>query len=221
MRLLTKTFANPIYARAAPYVIFVLLTACQGKLGVGSAYWFYLAKTIVGVWLIYEMRPLVSEMRWAISWEAVVVGLLIFAVWVGLEGRYPKFFHAPSTGNPALAFGPHSALPWFFNIVHIVGMTLVVPPIEEAFFRSFVYRYIISPNFRAVPLSRFQPLAFCVTILFFGSTHNEWLPGILCGAAYQWLVIRKNRLGDAMTAHAITNLLLGIYIVRYGAWQLW
>ena len=221
MRFLTKTFANPIYARVAPFFVFVLLTACQGKLGAGSAYWFYLLKTIVGAWLIFEMRPLVSEMRWAISWEAVVAGLAIFAIWVGLDGHYPKLFHSPPTGNPTAAFGPNSALPGFFNAVHILGMTLVVPPLEEVFYRSFVYRYIISPNFMAVPLNRFQPLSFCVTTLLFGLSHNEWLPGILCGAAYQWVVIRKNRLGDAMTAHAITNLLLGIYIVWRGAWQLW
>lgn len=221
MRFLTKIFASPVYARVAPFLIFVVLTACQGKLGASSAYWCYLAKTIVGAWLIFEMRPFVSEMRWAISWEALVIGLLVFAVWVGLEGHYPKFSHSPSTGNPADAFGANSALPCFFNIVHIVGMTLVVPPIEEVFYRSFVYRYIASPNFLAVPMNRFQAVPFCVTVLLFGVAHNEWLPGILCGAAYQWLVIRKNRLGDAMTAHAITNLLLGIYIVRYHAWQLW
>ncbi|MGH7942174.1 MAG: CAAX prenyl protease-related protein [Limisphaerales bacterium] len=224
MRFLTKIprgGTNPIFVRVLPFFIFVLLTACQGRLGAASAYWFYLAKTIVGAWLIFEMRPLVAEMRWAISWEAVVVGIVIFVLWVKLDGYYPQIFKSPSTGNPAGSFGARSALTAFFNAVHIVGMTLVVPPIEEVFYRSFVYRYIANPNFLAVPLNRFLPVPFCATILLFGFAHNEWLPGILCGAAYQWLVIRKNRLGDAMTAHAITNLLLGIYIVWQGKWYFW
>jgi len=34
-------------------------------------------------------------------------------------------------------------------------------------------------------------------------------------------VLRKNRLGDAMTAHAITNFLLGAWIVWRGAWHFW
>ena len=55
----------------------------------------------------------------------------------------------------------------------------------------------------------------------FGFSHNEWLAGILCGAAYQWLVLRKNRLGDAITAHAITNFLLGVWIVWRHAWHFW
>ena len=221
MRLLTRIFSNPVYARVAPYAIFLVLTQGQ-KLGPpATAYWFYFAKTLVGVWLIFEMRPHVSEMRWAISWEAVVVGILVLIMWVGIDPYYYHFSKAASTGNPADVFGKNSPLAWFFNIVHIAGMTLVVPPIEEVFFRSFVYRYIASPNFLAVPFNRFLPLPFFVTILVFGFSHNEWLAGILCGAAYQWLVIRKNRLGDAMMAHAITNFLLGIYIVWRGAWHFW
>jgi hypothetical protein len=221
MRFLTQIFKNPIYARVVPFIIFVALTACQGKLGAASAYWFYLAKTLVGAWLIFEMRPHVSEMRWAFSWEALVVGILIFGIWVGLDPYYPKLFRAGSTGNPADVFGKGSPLAWFFNIVHIAGMTVIVPPLEEVFYRSFLYRYIASPNFLAVPMNRFQPLPFFVTVAFFGLSHNEWLAGIICGAAYQWLVIRKNRLGDAMTAHAITNFLLGVYIVWRGAWHFW
>jgi CAAX prenyl protease-like protein len=221
MRFLTRIFSNPIYARVVPFVIFLALTFLQGKPGTPAAYWFYFLKTLVGAWLIFEMRPHVSEMRWAISWEAIVVGVAIFALWVGLDPYYPKFFKSGSTGNPAATFGPNSMLPMFFNLVHIVGMTLVVPPLEEVFYRSFIYRYVVSQNFLAVPMNRFTPLPFVVTIALFGFSHYEWLPGILCGAAYQWLVIRKNRLGDAMSAHALTNLLLGIYIVWRGAWQFW
>ena len=223
MRFLTQIFKNPIYARVLPFIIFVALTACQGKLGPASAYWFYFAKTFVGAWLIFEMRPHVSEMRWAVSWEAIIIGILIFVIWVGLDPYYPKLFKTGSTGNPADIFGQSSPLAWFFNIVHIIGMTIIVPPLEEVFYRSFLYRYIASQNFLAVPMNRFLPLPFLVTIGFFGLSHNEWLAGIICGAAYQWLVIRKNRLGDAMTAHAITNFILGVYIVWHGgnAWHFW
>ena len=66
-----------------------------------------------------------------------------------------------------------------------------------------------------------MPVPFLATALIFGLAHNEWLAGILCGAAYQWLVLRKNRLGDALTAHAITNFLLGAWVVWRGAWNFW
>jgi hypothetical protein len=212
--------ASPAVVRIAPFFIFVLLTAVQEKLGGESAYWLYLVKTILGALMIFAVRPFVAEMRWAISWEAVVVGILIFAIWVGLDSFYPHLFKKGET-NPFISFGGNAGLAWFFCVVHLIGMTLVVPPIEEIFYRSFLYRYVASKDFLTVPLSKFIPVPFLVTALVFGLSHNEWLAGILCGAAYQWLVLRKNRIGDAMTAHAITNFLLGAWIVWRGAWHFW
>ena len=221
-------------ARVAPFVIFLLLTSAQGQFGPASAYWFYFAKTLAGLWLIFEIRPLVAEMRWAISWEAIVVGVGIFAVWVGISGEWTTqnslwlklgFAHAPKTPapvwNPNAQFGTGSALAWLFVATRILGSTFVVPPLEEVFYRSFLYRYIANQNFLSVPLGKFMPLPFLVTAAMFGFSHNEWLAGIICGAAYQWLVVRKDRLGDAMTAHAITNFLLGLWVVGRGAWNFW
>lgn len=227
-------FASPFVARVAPFVIFVLLTAAQGKCGAVSAYWFYLAKTLVGLWLILEIRPLIAEMRWAFSWEAVLVGVGIFAVWVGISSEWttqnslwvklglsstPKI--PAAIWNPNEQFGSGSALAWLFIVVRILGSTFIVPPLEETFYRSFLYRYLASVNFLSVPLDKFLPLPFLATALVFGFAHNEWLAGILCGAAYQWLVLRQRRLGDAMTAHAITNFLLGVWVVWRGAWSFW
>lgn len=106
-------------------------------------------------------------------------------------------------------------------VTRILGSTLVVPPLEEVFYRSFLYRYFARQDFLSVPLNRFLPWPFFATAAVFGFSHFQWLAGVLCGMAYQWLVLRKNRLGDAMTAHAITNFLLGIWVVWQGAWQFW
>jgi uncharacterized protein len=232
---LRRPFAtSPLLVRVAPFVIFLVLTFCQGQFGEASRYWLYLAKTLVGVWLIWEMRPFVAEMRWALSREAVVVGVGVFVIWVGLsaEGMAQNSLWVklgvsqapampPKLWNPHDQFGNGSALAWLMIGVRLAGSTLVVPPLEEVFYRSFLYRYIARANFQSVPLNRFSWMPFLVTAAVFGFAHNEWLAGILCGAAYQWLVLRKNRLGDAMTAHAITNFLLGLWVVWRGAWQFW
>ena len=231
--ILRKYFSeSPILARVLPFVLFVLLTSGQGQFGPDSPYWVYLLKTLVGIWLIIEMRPFIAEMRWSFSIEAVVVGIAVFALWVGISGDWTTqtslwvklgMAHPPTTKapswNPQASFGP--ALAWFFIAVRILGSTFVVPPIEEAFYRSFLYRYLASQNFLSVPLNKFLPIPFLATAAVFGISHNEWLAAILCGAAYQWLVIRKNRLGDAMTAHAITNFLLGVWVVWRHAWNFW
>ena len=223
MRLLRKKFeGSPEYARVAPFAIFVLLTALQGQFGEESRYWIYLLKTVVGAWLIWEMRPFVQEMRWRVSWEAIVVGIAVCAIWVGLDSLYPRLSKAEEVWNPLKQFGQGSLVGWFYVGVRVIGSSIVVPPLEEVFYRSFLYRYFVKLDFLAMPLGQFHALSFVITSVIFGLMHpDRWLAGILCGLAYQWLAIRKNRLGDAMTAHAITNFLLGIWVVARGAWQFW
>jgi uncharacterized protein len=210
---------SPIFPRAGPFILFLIFTSLQGRFGPESHFYFYAAKTFAGIFLIWAIWPIVTEMRWAFSWEAVVAGVAVFLIWVGIDPYYPKWGKQEIVWNPHDQFIP--AVAWCFIILRILGSGFIVPPLEEVFYRSFVYRWLIKPDFLSVPLNGFQPLSFCITCAIFGFAHNQWLAGILCGAIYQWLVIRKNRLGDAMTAHAITNILLGIYVAWKGQWQFW
>lgn len=215
---------SPTHARVAPFFIFVLLTFGQAAFGLDAKYWFYVLKTIVGVWIVWEMRAVVSEMRWVISWEAVMVGVLICVLWVALDPYYPMnhVIMKPVAGDewvPFERFKDNAALAWFLVVVRTFGMTFVVPPIEEVFYRSFLYRKFIKDDFTAVPIGYFAGASFVVVSVMFGMMHYQWLPGILCGMSYLGLVIRKKRLGDAMTAHAITNFLLAVWVVWKGDWK--
>jgi membrane protease YdiL (CAAX protease family) len=243
--LIGKLRNSPVAARGAPFAIFLALTWCQGLFGEASCYWFYLAKTLVGAWLLWSLRSVILEMRWAWSWEALATGLGVFLIWVGLDGHYPSIdqlcqeYLCPALKavrleswcpkpaaeklpwNPNLQFGNSSVLAYLFIAVRLIGPSIVVPPLEEVFYRSFLYRYIIKPNFESVAMGTFRWTAFLLTSVIFGVSHHEWLAGILCGLAFQILVWKKKRLGDAMTAHAITNLLLGLWVVWRGAWHFW
>lgn len=221
---------SPVTARVAPFVVFIVITFAQDWFGATGRYWIYLAKTIIGAWMLWAVWPVVAEMRWKFSWQAIVVGIGVFVIWVklddwlvqlGLPNSYPKLKLSGSAWNPNEAFGAGSALAWFFIIVRIAGSSLVVPMLEEVFFRSFLYRYITKADFLSVSLGVFVLRSFLITSLIFGFEHREWLAGLLCGFAYQGLVCRMNRIGDAITAHAITNFLLGCWVVWRGAWQFW
>lgn len=214
---------HPAFPRVIPFGIFLVLTSCQGQMGETGKFWFYLAKTLVGGWLLWEVRALVPEMKWKFSVEALLAGLLVLGLWIGLEGLYPPLKMGKDAGpwNPFTVFGQGSALAWFFVVVRLAGSSLVVPMLEEVFYRSFVYRYLASNDFLSVPLNRFLPFSFFITSALFTVEHVQWLPAVLCGFIYQGLVIRKGRLGDAIAAHAITNFLLGVYVVWKGAWLFW
>jgi uncharacterized protein len=225
---------HPAVARALPFVVFLVLTLFQGRFGPASLYWVYLAKTLVGAYLVWLVWPLLPEMRWRVGWDAVLTGVAVCALWVALghgwatqEGLWAIFGNvdpAPASSpawNPFGQFTDAPALAWFFVAVRVIGSGLVVPPLEEAFYRSLVYRYLVRTEFDRVPLAHFAWRPFLFTSMVFGFAHQEWLAGILCGAAYQWLVIRHGRLGEAMTAHAITNILLGVWVVAVGDWHFW
>lgn len=212
---------SPVLTRVLPFAVFVGLTFLQGKLGPGSAYWIYLLKTIAGAWLILLVLPLIPEMKWKLSWEGMVAGIAVFALWVGIDGWYPKYGTGGPAWNPQAQFGSGTALAGFFIVVRLLGSTLVVPPLEEVFYRSLLYRYLVDPDFRSVPLGRFRWMPFVVTSALFAVEHSQWLAGLLCGFVFQGLVCWKNRLGDAITAHAVTNLLLGLWVVWKGAWNFW
>jgi CAAX prenyl protease-like protein len=174
------------------------------------------------LWVVWAH---VKEMRWNFSWEAVVAGVAVFLLWVGLDGRYPPLpflgIEREATFNPLGSYGNGAALAWIFIAVRIFGSSIVVPMLEEVFYRSFLYRVLIKSDFLDVPLSSFNLAAFLIIGAGFGIAHFEWLPGILCAFIYQGLVIRKGRLGDAITAHAITNFLLGVWVVYRSAYQFW
>lgn len=235
MNLVPAAIRNsPLLARVTPFVVFLALTAAQEVFGGAGRYWLYLIKTLVGAWMLWSLRAAVPEMRWRFSLEAVLAGVAVFALWVGVSGEWTTQQSLwaklgltqpptapPKSWNPQVYFGEGSGLAWLFVGVRIAGTVLVVPPLEEVFYRSFVYRYLANPRFETVPLGQFLPKPFVLTALVFGFAHNEWLAGILCACAYQGLVIRRQRLGDAMAAHAITNLLLGLWVVTRGAWHFW
>jgi CAAX prenyl protease-like protein len=221
-----RVCSHPILARVMPLGSVLVLTSLGGALGGHSPYWLYLSKVILGTWLLWETRKALPELQWAFSWDAVAVGILVFVLWVGLDGYYPKIpllAGSHSAWNPFVAFADNTALAWGFVVVRILGSSLLVPMLEEVFYRSFLYRYLDldRSDFLSIPLGAFRLAPFVITAVIFGFAHAEWLPGILCGVLYQGLVCRKNRLGDAITAHAITNFLLGLWVVGKGAWQFW
>lgn len=221
---------NPVGSRVIPFVAFVLLTFFQGYVPEPGQYWIYLAKLLVGGWFLLLAGRAIPELRWNVSWEALVIGFGVFVLWVGLDpllqqlgwaNSYPKINLSGRPWNPPATFGHGTVAAWFFVGVRILGSSILVPMLEEVFFRSFLYRYLERVDFLSVPLARFVMRPFLITSVVFGLEHREWLAGILAGFAYQFLVCRKGRIGDAVTAHAMTNFLLGLWVAGKGAWQFW
>ena len=109
---------------------------------------------------------------------------------------------------------------WTLTIVKLVGSAFVIAPVEEVFFRSFLYRWLQSRNFAAVPLSRFDLSAFLWMVFLFTLEHDRPVAAAMAGGIYGLLAIRWG-LGSAIVAHVVTNLALGLHVIYHGAWAFW
>src|SRR6266705_5919666 len=135
MNLIGPRFAqSPLAARVVPFAVFIGLTFCQDFFGDTGRYWIYLAKTLLGAWLIVVVRPVIAEMRWKLSWAGAVAGVAVFVMWVGLpgllkwlgsNGSFALLKSARIAWNPATRFADSPALIWLFIGVHVGGSELV------------------------------------------------------------------------------------------------
>ena len=110
---------------------------------------------------------------------------------------------------------------WTFTIIRIFGCFAVVALAEELFWRGCLYRILIDREFLKVELNRFKPLAFAVVCIAFGFEHQRWLVGIITGAAYGLLMIKTRSLWAPTLAHAVTNLVLALYVVWGEHYHFW
>ena len=208
---------------AVPYVLpfglFAVLTYASGLADLHPAVGYAVKTVLVAGCLIYFLPAYKGEIRFHIRLVDIAAGILVFLVWIGLEGLYPQL-GSPAGFNPwAISGGPVSATASI--AIRLLGAALVVPVMEELFWRSFAMRFLIDSNFRAVALGRFTLFSFLLVSLAFGLEHHRWLPGILAGLVYGGLLCRSRNLFSPILAHAVTNLLLGLYVVLTQSWQFW
>ena len=178
---------------------------------VKDIFWSYIFKIVlVGCFVVFFWKN--YKIRWKTNYNfPVFTGIVIFVVWVGLEGLYPLL-------GANTQFIPSNS---YEVIAKLVGMILLAPVIEELFVRNFLYRLLIDQNFEKVKHGTFSWSAFVITSLFFGFAHSRWLVGLITGVLLNLVYLRNKSIGSCVVAHYVANLLLAIFVVSTGAWQLW
>ena len=149
---------------------------------------------------------------------AVVVGVAVFGLWVNLDAPWMRL------GEPSAGFVPTDArgqLMWPLIVVRWVGASLLVPVMEELFWRSFLMRWVQSPQFESVPPQSVGLKAIVLSTFVFMLAHTLWLAAIIAGLAYAWLYVRTGKLWMPIIAHAVTNGVLGVWVVVTGKWAFW
>ncbi len=148
---------------------------------------------------------------------AAGVGVLVFVLWVRMDWPF-AVVGDPTVYNPWSLPG---GLAVTFIGIRLLGASVVVPIFEELFWRSFLMRYIIKPEFTTVPVGAFTWPSFLIGAALFGSEHHFWLAGIMAGVLYSLLLYRTRSIWACIVSHGLTNLLLGVYVLSYGNWKFW
>lgn len=184
----------------------------------------YPLRPLAAIIALFALRRAYTELRWADlakpgpSLAGIALGLLVFVLWIHMDWTFGVLPEPPG-------FNPHvfteDTLLWTMIAARVAGAVLVVPIMEEIFWRSFLLRYIINPNFAKVPLGTFTLSSFLVCALLFGLAHHFILAGIMAGMAYSLLLYKTKSLAQCILAHAVTNLALAVYVLHTGSWYFW
>ncbi|HEY2383818.1 MAG TPA: CAAX prenyl protease-related protein [Terriglobia bacterium] len=159
--------------------------------------------------------------------SSIVLGVGVFAiwimpdlVWVGYRSHW--LFQNSLMGRAESSQPQNFYADWWFLSLRVFGSIVVVPIIEELFWRGWLMRYIIDGDFQKVPIGTFRPFAFIVTALLFASEHGAfWDVGLAAGLAYNWWIVRSRNLTDCIIAHSVTNACLAAYVIGFHQWQYW
>jgi uncharacterized protein len=205
----------------------------------------YTVKVALTLAAIAFVLPGYRQFPFRISLLAIVVGVVGGVIWIGicrldLEGTYvqpvlntyikPALDHVGLGGligsGGRAAFNPFQELAdqpiraWIFLATRFFGLVLIVPVIEEFFLRGFIMRFVVERDWWEVPFGKVNRLAIILGTLVPVLSHPELFAALVWFSLVTWLMLRTRNIWDCIAAHAITNFLLGIYVVTSGNWKL-
>jgi len=228
---LSRSRADPAIARAVPFVLFIGLLMLGSNLApeggahdMGmSAGWVVAGRGVIVALALAWFWPRYTELAApggvaARSWlQATIIGLALFPLWVYFSQDW-AVVGTRSGFSPLL---PDGSLSWPVALVRLAGIALVVPVMEELFWRSLVLRWIEDRDFQHVSPRAVGAKSFIIVTVLFALEHDHWVGGALAGAAYNWLYMRAGNLWVPILAHVLTNAALGVWVLYSHQWQFW
>lgn len=213
-------------ARVLPFVAFIGLLAAEPLLKTGlsaiglSTHLAYGLRILLALAMLWHYRLHYTELKYSVleqrsQWSplvwALLGGLLVFVCWIL---PYPAWLGSKPEGGVVI-------VDLFWLTCRWAGSALVVPVMEELFWRSYVMRKLDATDFMAVSPATVSACAVLVSSVLFAVEHQLWCAGLLAGLVYAGLYRRFQLLWLSVLAHMITNAALGLWVVTGGHWQYW
>lgn len=144
-------------------------------------------------------------------------GVLVFYLWVNMDwtlgSQSPPGFD-PEVFSAGLAR-------WSMIAVRVTGAVVIVPIMEELFWRSFLMRYLVDSHFIKVEVGRFTLFSFLAVALLFGLEHHYLFAGIMAGVVFNLVCCYSRSITHCIVSHAVANLCLAVYVMQTSLWRFW
>ncbi len=164
-------------------------------------------------------------------------GMPSWCEWLGVvkrdEGFDPSIFDTGSTTTVLSAseesrwlLVSHHPMAWWATVLaRFFRMVIIVPLVEELFWRGFLMRYVQAGDrdFRTVPFGQHTWKTFWIVTVAVTLIHNpsDYLGAFVWGSLMYFVAVKTKSLGACVFMHAVGNLLLGLYVVQTKQWGFW
>lgn len=209
----------------APFVAFVASMAIEHFLLPNSQVLYPIRFAIVLAAILLFSRPYLKFSP-SSPIASIAIGLAVFAIWIAPDNlfhyRHFWLFENFITGVAASSIDSGLKLSPLFIAFRVAGSALLVPIVEELFWRGWLMRWLIDNNFEEVPLGKYVPSAFWIVAILFASEHGPyWEVGLIAGVIYNWWLVHTRNLADCILAHGVTNAALAAWVLTTSQWQYW
>ena len=199
--------------------------------------WVFPLQTLLTLGVLIYFRRQYDFRPFAGLTLATLIGALGIVVWIapGFLFRvfemnqsvlkYLGFVGRPNGFDPGFMATHDGSLYWTAVVMRFVRLVVVVPLAEEVFWRGFLMRYLIDPDgdFWKVPFGAHHWRSFVIVTAMFTLAHAtvDYAAAVFFGSLMYWLAVKTKSLSACVVAHAVANLILGIYVMVSQQWGYW
>lgn len=213
-------------AWVGPFAVFILWLAVDKYIPLANPVKEIARDLVILASILFFSRRIVSHLR-APNWMlSTLIGVGVCALWIAPDLLIPGWranpiFQNSITGKISISIPPDQLTPLMLAL-RTARAALLVPILEELFWRGWLPRWIQGTPFHKIPLGQYTPLAFWATALLFAAEHGPfWEVGLACGIIYNLWMRKTRSLGDLVLTHAVTNLALSLYVIVREDWRFW
>jgi CAAX prenyl protease-like protein len=217
---------HPNVPYIAPFVTFMVMLAIQKNLAFLGE-WEYAVRVLIVAASIWYFSGRVLNFKVTHLFGSIAVGVGVFLLWIAPDTLFPGWrqhwmFSNSILGEVRVSLSNDQLASPFLLVFRTISAALLVPIVEELFWRAWMLRWLVNQDFETLPLGSASTQSFWIVAVLFALEHGPfWEVGLATGIIYNWWFMRTRSLGDMIFVHSLTNLVLSLYVIWSKRWEFW